>query len=135
MKSWHIALISIIAVIVLFCVWVTSTNNNLISQDESVKSAWSQVENVYQRRSDLIPNLVQTVKGYATHEKETFEAVTQARASASQIKIDINKATPQQIQQYQASQGQLSSALGKLMVVSERYPELKANENFMDLQK
>ena len=135
MKPRYVTIISIIIILVLLFTWVISTNNKLISQDESVKSAWSQVENVYQRRSDLIPNLVQTVKGYAAHEKETFEAVIQARAAATQMKIDINKVTPEQIQKFQVSQNQLSSALGKLMVVGERYPELKANENFLDLQK
>lgn len=115
--------------------WFVGTMNTLVQQDESVKASWSQVQNVYQRRSDLIPNLVETVKGYATHEHGTLQDVIAARASATQVKLDISTATPQQLQQYQAAQGQLSAALGRLMIVSEKYPELKANENFMDLQK
>ena len=106
----------------------------MVSQDEQVTSAWSQVENVYQRRSDLIPNLVATVKGYAAHEKETLEGVINARAKATQTTIDPTKMTAESLKQYQAAQGELSSALGRLMVVVERYPDLKANQNFLELQ-
>jgi LemA protein len=109
--------------------------NNAVSKDEGVKSAWSQVENQYQRRADLIPNLVNTVKGYADFEKSTLEAVIQARASATQVKVDPNQLTPENIQRFEQAQQGLSGALGRLLVVSENYPDLKANQNFMDLQK
>jgi LemA protein len=108
--------------------------NNMVTMDESVKSAWSQVENMYQRRSDLIPNLVETVKGYATHEQETFTKVVEARAQATATKIDPANLTPEAIQQFQNAQGSLTSALSRLMVVVEQYPDLKANQNFLDLQ-
>jgi LemA protein len=110
--------------------------NNMVKMDESVKEKWSQVENVYQRRLDLIPNLVATVKGYAAHEKETFQAVTEARAKAGgSINVpgqSLNN--PQAFQQFQQAQNNLSGALSRLMVVVEKYPELKANENFLSLQ-
>ena len=99
-----------------------------------VEAAIAEVTNQYKRRADLIPNLVQTVKGYASHEKETLEAVISARANATRVSIDPSNATPEQIQQYQQAQGGLSQALGRLMVVSERYPELKADRNFRELQ-
>ena len=109
--------------------------NSLQGQDEDVKAAWSEVQNQYQRRADLIPNLVNTVKGYAKHEAETLEQVTKARASATQANIDASKLTDQKaFEQFEKSQGALSSALGRLLVVAERYPDLKANENFRDLQ-
>lgn len=108
--------------------------NKMVTMDEAVKSAWSQVENVYQRRADLIPNLVETVKGYATHEQETFTRVVEARAQATATKIDPANLTPEAIQQFQNAQGSLTSALSKLMVVVEQYPDLKANQNFLDLQ-
>jgi LemA protein len=106
----------------------------MVSLDEDSITAWSQVENVYQRRADLIPNLVNTVKGYASHEKETLTAVIEARAKATSTTIDPSNMTMEQIQQFQANQDMLSNALSKLMVVIERYPELKANENFLSLQ-
>lgn len=99
-----------------------------------VEAKLAEVTNQYKRRADLIPNLVKTVKGYASHEKETFESVTNARANATSIKIDPSKATPEQLAKYQKAQGQLSQALGRLLMVSERYPDLKANQNFRDLQ-
>lgn len=108
--------------------------NNMVTREESVESAWSQVENVYQRRADLIPNLVNTVKGAANFEKETFTAVTEARSKASQITVDPKNLTPEKIQEFQAAQGELSQALGRLMMVTENYPQLKANQNFQDLQ-
>lgn len=108
--------------------------NKMVTMDEAVTSAWSQVENVYQRRADLIPNLVETVKGYATHEQETFTKVIEARAQATATKIDAANLTPEMLNQFQAAQGSLSSALSKLMVVVEQYPDLKANQNFLDLQ-
>ena len=109
--------------------------NNIPTYDEQVKSAWSQVENQYQRRADLIPNLVSTVKGYAAHEKDTLIAVTNARAKVGSIQVTKNLLeNPQAMQQFQQAQGQLGSALKRLLVVSERYPDLKANQNFLALQ-
>jgi len=102
--------------------------------DEQVTSQWAQVENVYQRRADLIPNLVNTVKGYASHERETLEGVIEARSKATSANIDPSKLTPETIQQFNQAQEGLSSALSRLMVVVERYPDLKANQNFLDLQ-
>ncbi|MBK8191796.1 MAG: LemA family protein [Lewinellaceae bacterium] len=109
--------------------------NNAVSKDENVKKAWSQVENQYQRRADLIPNLVNTVKGYANFEQQTLQQVVQARASATQVKIDANNLTPEAIQRFEQAQQGLSGALGRLLAVSENYPDLKANQNFLDLQK
>ncbi len=108
--------------------------NNMVSKDEAVKSQWSQVENVYQRRADLVPNLVNTVKGAADFEKSTFTAVTEARSKVSQITVDPNNLTPEKIKEFQSAQGELSQALGRLMMVTENYPDLKANANFRDLQ-
>src|SRR5471032_984244 len=109
--------------------------NNIPTYDEQVKAAWAQVQNQYQRRSDLIPNLVETVKGYAKQEQETLTAVVQARAKATSIQIDANTLNnPEQLKQFQEAQGQLSGALSRLMVVSERYPDLKSNQNFLALQ-
>lgn len=135
MKKGCLAAIIIVILIVLIggCS-IKSTYNNLVSYNQDVKSKWGQVENQYQRRMDLIPNLVNTVKGAANFEKSTLTQVIQARASATQIKVDPNDLTPQKIQQFQAAQGQLSQALGRLMVVSERYPQLTATQNFRDLQ-
>jgi LemA protein len=109
--------------------------NTTVKKDEGVKAAWSQVENQYQRRSDLIPNLVNTVKGYANFEKSTLEAVVQARASATQIKVDPNNLTPEAIQKFEQAQQGLSGALGKLLMITENYPDLKANQNFLALQQ
>ncbi|MGK5085066.1 LemA family protein [Bdellovibrionota bacterium FG-1] len=109
--------------------------NRLQGFDEDVKAAWSEVENQYQRRNDLIPNLVQTVKGYAKHEEQTLEGVIKARAEATQVKMDVSSLSdPQKFQQYQQAQGQLTQALGRLMVVAEKYPDLKADAQFRDLQ-
>lgn len=121
--------------LLLICVfWSFSTYNGLVGQDEVVTTAWGNVQTQYQRRSDLIPNLVNVVKGYAKHEKETLEAVVSARARATQITVSADGLTPEKLQQYQQAQGQLSAALGKLLAVSENYPTLKANENFSELQ-
>lgn len=121
--------------LLLICVfWSFSTYNGLVGQDEVVTTAWGNVQTQYQRRSDLIPNLVNVVKGYAKHEKETLEAVVSARARATQITVSADGLTPEKLQQYQQAQGQLSTALGKLLAVSESYPNLKANENFSELQ-
>ncbi len=109
--------------------------NTAVGKDEGVKSAWSQVENQYQRRADLIPNLVNTVKGYANFEQETLQKVVEARASATQVKIDAGNLTPENIQRFEQAQQGLSSALSRLLAVAEAYPDLKANQNFLDLQK
>ncbi len=108
--------------------------NTMVEKDEAITGQWSQVENVYQRRADLIPNLVNTVKGYAAHEKETLEGVVEARSKATQTTIDPSKLNAESIKQFAAAQDGLSSALSKLMVVVERYPDLKANQNFLELQ-
>ena len=114
--------------------WSKNTYNGMVSADEGVQSAWSQVENVYQRRADLIPNLVATVKGYAEHESGTLEAVVAARAKATQTTVDPSQLTAENIAKFQAAQGELGSALGRLLVTVERYPDLKANQNFLELQ-
>jgi LemA protein len=108
--------------------------NSMVEKQEAVTAQWSQVENVYQRRADLIPNLVSTVKGYAAHEKETLVGVVEARAKATSVNIDPSKLDASSIQKFQAAQDGLSSALSKLMVVVERYPDLKANQSFLELQ-
>ncbi|MGQ7273880.1 LemA family protein [Marinobacter sp. V034] len=109
--------------------------NNIPTYDEKVKSAWAQVENQYQRRADLVPNLVETVKGFAKQEKETLTAVIEARSKATSIQVDDSILNdPKKLQQFQQAQGELSSALSRLMVVSERYPDLKSNQNFLALQ-
>ena len=131
MKRNTIIIIAAIVAIVGYCM---SSYNTLVGQDEAVGTAWSNVENQYQRRADLIPNLVNTVKGYASHEKETFEAVVSARAKATQTTVDIDDLTPEKIAAYQKAQGELGSALGRLLAITENYPELKANENFKELQ-
>jgi LemA protein len=134
MKKGWIILGSIIGVLVLIAMFFSGTYNGLVQAEEGVNQAWAQVENVYQRRLDLIPNLVETVKGYAAHEKDTFIAVTAARSrAAGSISADVIN-DPQKFAQFQESQGALSSALSRLMVVVEKYPELKANENFLSLQ-
>ena len=124
----------IIAVVVIACLWGMSAYNHMVSEEENVKTAWGQVENQYQRRSDLIPNQVSVVKGYAKHEQETLEGVVKARAEATKTTIDPTNITEEQLQKFQSAQGGLSDALSKLMVVVERYPDLKANQNFLELQ-
>ncbi|MBU4260498.1 MAG: LemA family protein [Proteobacteria bacterium] len=125
-----------IPVLLLVCFGLSGCGYNTIQQhDETVIAAWGDVESAYQRRADLIPNLVEVVKGYATHEKETLTAVTEARAKVGQLKIGSDVVNnPEALAQFQSAQGGLSSALSKLMVVVERYPDLKANQNFLDLQ-
>ena len=114
---------------------LTSCNyNSLVEKQQNVDQAWAQVENQYQRRADLIPNLVNTVKGYSTHESETFEKVTEARAKATYITIDADNLTEENLAKFQAAQNELSQALKSLLAVTEAYPDLKANENFMNLQ-
>lgn len=128
-------IILIVAVILLIVFWGVGQYNSLVVLDEQVNTSWSQVENQYKRRADLIPNLVETVKGYASHERETLEGVINARAKASQPIVQAGEEmTQEQLDQFQQVQGDLSSALNKLMVVIERYPELKADENFRQLQ-
>ena len=114
--------------------WAMGVYNKMVKLDEQVSEAWGQVENQYQRRYDLIPNLVNVVKGYASHEKETFEAVIQARSEAMKTNISIDQLNEASMQQFQQAQGELSSMLSRLMVVVEAYPELKANQNFLELQ-
>ena len=127
-------IIVIIALIAILFLWGMGGYNGLVNSQENVKSQWGNVENQYQRRADLIPNLVETVKGYATHEKSTFEEVISARAKATQITVDPTNLTPEKLQEFQEAQGQLSSALGRLIAVAENYPDLKANQNFLELQ-
>lgn len=124
----------LIAIVVILVIWGVSAYNSMVGRQENVNTAWSQVENQYQRRADLIPNLVNTVRGYAAHERSTLEAVVQARSQATQITIDPQNLTPEALQQYQQVQGNLSSALGRLLAVAENYPDLKANQNFLELQ-
>lgn len=134
MKKGTITLL-VIGVLILIIVGGTlTTYNGLIAKDEAVATAWGNIQSQYQRRADLIPNLVSTVKGYAKHESETLENVMAARAKATQITINSDNLTPEKLKQYQAAQGELSQALGRLMAVSENYPNLKANENFSELQ-
>ena len=127
-------------ILYIFIAFIAATSlsscgyNSMVQLDEQVTSQWGQVENVYQRRADLIPNIVASVKGAAKFEQETLTQVIEARAKATSVQVDPTKLTPEAIQQFQASQSQLSSALGRLMVVVEKYPELKANQNFLELQ-
>ena len=114
--------------------WVKNVYNQLVVSDEHTQSMWSQVENVYQRRADLIPNLVATVKGYAAHESETLESVVAARAKATQVTIDPESLSSEDIAKYNEAQGELGNALGRLLLIQENYPDLKANQNFRDLQ-
>ncbi len=129
-KNWII----ILGLVALIVIWGISAYNSLVPLEENVDSQWANVESAYQRRADLIPNLVETVKGYAAHEKETLEGVIEARSKASSVSLDPSNLTEENLAQFQAAQDQLSSALSKLMVVVERYPDLKANENFLQLQ-
>ena len=134
MNKKTISLITIISIIVISIIWVVSKYNGLVKKDEACTQQWSKVESQYQRRLDLIPNLVNTVKGYAEHEQETFTQVIEARNQASQIKIDPNNMSQEAMDKFQQSQQTLKSSLDRLMVVVERYPDLKANQNFLELQ-
>ena len=127
-------LIIIVAVFLAIGAFVITKYNGLVAQDENVNKAWGNVETQYQRRSDLIPNLVKTVQGYASHEKTTLESVMNARSKATQIQMNVNDLSEQKLQKYQQAQGEITAALGKLLALSENYPDLKANENFKDLQ-
>lgn len=130
----NITLWIVLGLVALLGIGGCNSYNGLVSKEEAVKKSWGQVENVYQRRMDLIPNLVNTVKGAANFEQGTLEKVIQARANATSMKIDPSNLSPEQIQKFQAAQGELSTALGRLMAISEAYPELKATQNFSELQ-
>ena len=132
-KSWIILIIVLLLVLIIYSS-IKGTYNKMVLLSENVTKQWSNVENVYQRRLDLIPNLVSTVKGYADYEQETLTQVIEARSRATATTIDPNNLTAENLQQFQAMQGALSSALSRLLVVVERYPELKANQNFLELQ-
>ncbi|MBO7268980.1 MAG: LemA family protein [Bacteroidales bacterium] len=134
MKKGLIILIAVAAVVLGIFFWFQGNYNNMVKMDEGVQAAWSQVENVYQRRADLIPNLVATVKGYASHEQQTLEGVISARSKATQITVNPEDLTSEQLAKYQKAQGELGSALGKLLAITENYPDLKANTNFLELQ-
>ena len=130
-----IIVIAIVAVVAFATfVWVKNTYNRLVQSEEGVTAAWAQVENVYQRRADLIPNLVATVKGYAAHESETLEAVAAARANATKVTVSPDQLDEESIAVFQSAQNQLTGALGRLIAIAESYPELKANQNFSELQ-
>ena len=126
--------IIILVLVGIVAIWAIRGYNSLVAADEAVATAWSNVENQYQRRADLIPNLVNTVKGYAAHEKETLDAVVAARSRATQVVVDAENLTPEKLQEYQNAQGEVGAALGRLLAITESYPELKANSNFLELQ-
>ena len=128
-KKWIL-----VGAIVLGVVYTLTTYNGFVNKEEGVSSAWANVETQYQRRSDLIPNLVNTVKGYASHESETLVAVTDARNKATSISMSVEDLTPEKMAQYQKAQNSVGAALGRLIAISERYPDLKANQNFQELQ-
>lgn len=134
MSKGTITLIIVGVVILILTGTTLTTYNGLVTTDEAVSTAWSNVQSQYQRRADLIPNLVNTVKGYAKHEQSTLESVMAARAKATQLTVDANSLTPEKMKQMQEAQGQLSQALGRLMMISEKYPDLKANEGFSELR-
>lgn len=127
-------IIGIVVAIVLIGGWAISAYNGMVSSEEEATTAFANLQSTYQRRADLIPNLVETVKGYAAHEKETLEGVVAARSKATSINLDPDNMTPEKMKQFQAAQGELSTALGRLIAIQENYPDLKANENFRDLQ-
>ena len=130
----RLGLVITLVVACVIAVWCVTGYNGLVSMDEGVQNKWADVETQYQRRADLIPNLVNTVKGYAAHEKETLEGVVKARSEATSVKIDAENMTAEQMAQYQKAQNGVSSALSKLLLVVEKYPDLKANQNFLELQ-
>ncbi|WP_426669636.1 LemA family protein [Mucilaginibacter sp. McL0603] len=134
MKTSYIVIGIVVLILFIGGCGCTSSYNSIVSLDQNTQSKWGTVQTDYQRRADLIPNLVATVKGVANFEKSTLVEVTEARARATSIQVDPTKLTPETIQKYQAAQGQLSTALGRLLVASENYPQLKANENFSGLQ-
>ena len=132
MKKSSVLILGIIVLVVVL--WGVKAYNNMVSQEEGVSTAWANVESQYQRRADLIPNLVNTVKGYAAHESETLQAVVNARTKATSINIDAENMTAEQLQEYQKAQSEVGGALGRLIAVAESYPDLKANQNFLELQ-
>jgi LemA protein len=134
MKTSRIVLIVVALILVIFVFRGCKGYNNLVTLREQVNRDWSNVENVYQRRADLIPNLVNTVKGYAAHEQETFTQVTEARSKATSVTINAADMTEDDLKRFQAAQGEISSALSRLLAVAENYPDLKANQNFLELQ-
>lgn len=134
MKKGLITIIILAIVLVGGFVWVKNVYNQMVVSDESVQASWAQVENVYQRRADLIPNLVATVKGYAEHESSTLENVVAARAKATQMTVDPANLTEDAIARFNEAQGELSTALGRLLLIQENYPDLKANQQFIELQ-
>ncbi len=134
MKKGSVILFVVLGLLLIGGCMSCGSYNNLVQQDENVKAKWGEVQNQYQRRADLVPNLVNTVKGAAGHERNTLEAVVNARAKATSVQVDPENLTPEKLQQFQQAQGELSQALGRLMVVVERYPDLKANQNFLSLQ-
>ena len=123
-----------IGVAVVVAIYLFSTYNGLVGKDEAVGAKWADVEVQYQRRADLIPNLVSTVKGYASHEQGTLDAVTKARAQATSINLSVDDLTPEKMAQFQKAQAEVKSSIGRLLAVSEKYPDLKANQNFLELQ-
>lgn len=133
-KAMKKSTIIILAAVAIVAIWGITGYNGMVKADEAVSTAWSNVENQYQRRADLIPNLVNTVKGYAAHEKETLDAVISARTRATQVTVDADNLTPEKLQEFQKAQGEVGSALGRLLAITEAYPELKANQNFLELQ-
>ena len=133
-KGCLIAAVVVVVIVLAVGGWLVGVRNSFVDKEDTVESAWSQVENVYQRRADLVPNLVATVKGYAEHEQSTLEGVMNARAKATQITVDPANLDAESIKQYQEAQGELGAALNRLIAVSENYPDLKANENFLTLQ-
>jgi LemA protein len=134
MKKGLVALIVVAVLVLGGFIWVKNVYNQIVVSDEYIQSTWAQVENVYQRRADLIPNLVSTVKGYAAHESETLENVVAARAKATQVTVDPSDLTPEALARFNEAQDGLSAALGRLLMIQESYPELKANQNFLELQ-
>ena len=134
MKKGIIALIAVAAGLLGCFLWAKNAYNRMVTAEEGVSAAWSQVENVYQRRADLIPNLVATVKGYAEHESRTLENVIAARSKATQVTVDPENLSAEDIARFNQAQGELSSALGRLLMITENYPDLKANKNFSELQ-
>jgi LemA protein len=135
MNRTKLMLLIVSATIAIAVLWVINSYNRMVTVEEAVTTEWANVESQYQRRADLIPNLVSTVKGYATHESATLEAVVNARAKATQTTLDINNFSREDFEKYQEAQGELNSALGRLMMITENYPDLKANQNFRDLQE
>jgi len=134
MKKGSVFLIIVLGLLLMGGCMTCNIQKSLVTLDENTKSKWGEVQNQYQRRADLVPNLVNTVKGAANFEKSTLEAVTQARANATSLKVDADDLSPEKIREFQQRQGELSQALGRLLMITENYPELKANQNFLSLQ-